>query len=54
MMSWTRSAGIVDSVWVTGIVLPAGSTRLPGVPGSQSRKYSPISDWGRDWQVAFE
>ena len=27
---------------------------LPCWPGWQSTKYSPISDWGRDWQVASE
>ncbi len=53
MMFASRSAGIVDCVWVTGIVLPARST-LPLVPGSHSTKYSPISDCGRDWQNASE
>src|SRR5258708_10743397 len=53
MMFWTRSAGIVDCVCVTGIVLPDCST-LPSVPGWQSMKYSPISDCGRDWQNASE
>src|SRR5947209_1342166 len=51
MMFWTRSAGIVDCVWDAGIVLPGFST-LPFVPGSQSTKYSPINDCGRDWQKA--
>ena len=51
--SSSRSAGIVDCVWVTGIVLPGFST-LPLVPGSHSTKYSPISDCGRDWQNASE
>ena len=31
-MFWTRSAGIVDCVWVTGIVLPGGE-HLAVVPG---------------------
>ena len=53
MTSWSRSAGIVDCVWVTGIVLPGLSTGPLLVPGSQSMKYSPISDSGRDWQKAF-
>ena len=35
------------------IVAPDGST-LPLLPGWQSTKYSPISDWGRDWQKASE
>ena len=52
-MFWTRSAGIVDWVWLAGIVDPDGST-LPLLPGWQSMKYSPISDWGRDWQNASE
>src|SRR5882757_11573617 len=51
MMSWTRSAGIVDWVCEAGIVLP-GLRTVPVVPGSQSTKYSPISDCGRDWQKA--
>ena len=50
-MSWSRSAGIVDCVWLTGIVAPALSTG-PELPGLQSTKYSPISDSGRDWQLA--
>src|SRR5947209_16612462 len=49
MMFWTRSAGIVDWVWLAWIVLPGGRTG-PLLPGSQPTKYSPISDWGRDWQ----
>src|SRR5438270_5461626 len=53
MMFWTRSAGIVDCVWLAWIVLPGGSV-LPCEPGSQSTKYSPISDCGRDWQNASE
>src|SRR5438105_6939777 len=53
MMFWTRSAGIVDWVWLTEIVLP-GLITLPERPGSQSRKYSPISDCGRDRQNASE
>ncbi len=52
-MFWSRSNGIVDSVFLRGIVLPGGST-LPFVPGVQSTKYSPISDCGRDWQKASE
>src|SRR5437763_2594317 len=52
-MFWTRSAGIVDWVWLAWIVLPAGRTG-PWLPGSQLMKYSPISDWGRDWQNASE
>ena len=51
MVSWSRSAGIVDCVWLTGIVAPALSAG-PELPGLQSTKYSPISDSGRDWQVA--
>ena len=41
----------MDCVWLTGIVPPDLSTG-PVVPGLQSMKYSPISDWGRDSQVA--
>ena len=52
-MSSSRSAGIVEEVCVTGIVLPGRNT-LPEVPGSQSMKYSPISDCGRDSQNASE
>ena len=51
MTSWSRSAGIVDWVWVTGIVAPDLSTG-PELPGLQSTKYSPISDSGRDSQLA--
>src|SRR5579884_3724211 len=47
----SRSAGIVDSVRLTGMVLPVLST-WPFWPGVHSRKYSPISDCGRDWQKA--
>jgi len=32
MTSWSRSPGIVDWVWVTGIVLPGLST-FPLLPG---------------------
>src|SRR6202035_3264697 len=53
MMFWTRSAGIVDWVWLAGIVAPDLSTG-PELPGWQSTKYSPISDWGRVWQKASE
>ena len=50
-MFWIRSAGIVDCVWLAGIVAPEGRTG-PALPGWQSMKYSPISDCGRDWQNA--
>jgi hypothetical protein len=46
MMLLTRSTETVDAVCSTGIVLPLRRT-LGDVPGLQSRKYSPISDWGR-------
>ena len=52
-MSLSRSAGIVEKVWVTGIVEP-DLRACPLWPGEQSRKYSPISDWGRDSQKASE
>ncbi len=51
MTFWTRSAGIVDCVWETGIV-PPGLITGPELPGLQSMKYSPISDSGRESQVA--
>jgi len=48
-MFCTRSAGIVDAVWLTAIRLP-GLSLVAARPGWQSTKYSPISDCGRDWQ----
>ena len=54
MTSWSRSAGIVDCVWLTGIVLPGLEHRAAAGPGLHSMKYSPISDCGRDWQNASE
>ena len=47
----SRSAGIVEVVCSTGIVAPGLSLSLD-LPGVQSMKYSPISDCGRDSQVA--
>ena len=52
-MFWTRSAGIVEAVWLTGIVLP-GRSLVRAVPGWQSMKYSPISDCGLDSQNTSE
>ena len=48
-----RSGAIVVAVCETGIVAPDFSG-LPLAPGWQSRKYSPISDWGRLSQKASE
>ena len=45
-MLLTRSGEIVDWVWLTGIVEPA-FRRRELLPGWQSMKYSPMSDWGR-------
>jgi hypothetical protein len=45
-MLLTTSGEIVDWVWLTGIVEP-GFSRCGLLPGWQSMKYSPISDWGR-------
>ncbi len=53
MMSASRSAGIVENVCEAGSVAPDFSG-LPCSPGWQSTKYSPISDWGRDWQLASD
>ena len=45
-MLLTRSGEIVDWVWLTGIVAP-DFRRRELLPGWQSMKYSPMSDWGR-------
>ena len=49
MMFCTRSAGMVEAVWLTGSVAPDLSL-VAAWPGWQSRKYSPISDCGLDSQ----
>src|SRR5437588_783657 len=58
MMSLTRSGAIVDDVWLTGTQRSCGreehsplDSAWGEVPGRQSMKYSPISDWGLLSQV---